>query len=168
MFTFVQGVRAMTAVCVSVVTFFGTSATATADPTDNQANNDKLFALLSGGYTPADCQAGKQYPEDPFLARLGCGRNSQPGGPNAATYSLYGSMADLNKTFNLYGASLPCPGTTDPGPLAWQGGRVECGHDFYPQQSQSMVTWTKDADLVVVNAEGPDLASLYTWWLSAR
>src|SRR5262249_54820661 len=79
MSTFVRGATAMTAVCVSVVTFLGTSATATADPSDNQANNDKLFALLPGGYTPANCQAGKQYPEDPFLARLGCGRNSQPG-----------------------------------------------------------------------------------------
>ena len=73
----------MTAACVSMLTFFGTSPTATADPT----NNDKLFAELSGGYTPSDCKAGKQYPEDPFLflARLGCGPNSQPGGPNAAT-----------------------------------------------------------------------------------
>ncbi|MDT5260747.1 MAG: hypothetical protein QOD10_5827 [Mycobacterium sp.] len=168
MFTFVQGARAMTAACVSVVAFVGIPATATADPTENQVNNDKLFVLLSGGYTRADCQAGKQYPEDPFLARLGCGRNNRPGGPNAATYSLYGNIADLNTTFAHYGASIPCPGTTDPGPIAWQGGLVKCAHDFYPHQSQSMVTWTKDADLVVVNAEGPDLASLYAWWLSAR
>jgi serine/threonine-protein kinase len=167
MFT-VQGAKAMIAVCVSVVAFFGASATAAADPADNQANNDKLLALLSGGYTAADCQAGKQYPEDPFLARLGCGRNNQPGGPNAAIYSLYGNIADLNKTFNLYGASIPCPGTTDPGPSAWQGGMVKCGHGFYPHASQSMLTWTRDADLVVVNAEGPDLASLYAWWLPAR
>jgi len=168
MFTLVQGARAMTAMCVCLPTFFGTSATAAADPTDNQANNDKLFALLSGGYTRADCQAGKQYPEDPFLARLGCGRTSRPGGPDAATYSLYGNIADLNKTFDRYGASIPCPGTTDPGPIAWPGGMVKCGHDFYPQQSLSMLTWTKDADLVVVNVEGPDLSALYAWWLSAR
>jgi hypothetical protein len=106
-----------------------------------------LFALLCGGYPPRDCQAGKQYPEDPFLARLGCGPNSQPGGPNAATYSLYGNIADLNKAFNIYGSAIPCPGTTDPGPVAWQGGRVKCGHDFYPHTSLSMLTWTRDADL---------------------
>ena len=160
---------AMTAACVSVVPPVATSLTATADPADNQANNDKLFALLSGGYTPADCKAGKQYPEDPFLARLGCGPNSQPGGPVGATYSLYGNPADLNKAFNVNSAApLPCPGTTDPGPIAWEGGMVKCGHDFYPQQSQSMLTWTKDADLVVVNVEGADLASLYDWWLSAH
>jgi hypothetical protein len=45
---------------------------------------------------------------------------------------------------------------------------MKCGHDFYPHTSQSMLTWTKDADLVVVNAEGADLASLYAWWLTAR
>ena len=45
---------------------------------------------------------------------------------------------------------------------------VKRGHGFYPQQSQFMLTWTNDADLLVVNAEGPDLASLYAWWLSAR
>lgn len=166
MFTFVRGARAMTAVWVCVVMFFGTSATATADPADNQANNNKLFALLSGGYTAADCQAGKQYPEDPFLARIGCGR--KPGGPNAATYSLYGNIADLNKAFGQYGPSIPCPGTTDPGPTAWQGGMMKCGHDFYPQQSQSMLTWTRTADLVVANVEGPDLATVYSWWLGAR
>ena len=115
MFTFIRGARAMTAACVAAVTFCGTSVTATADPTDNQANNDKLFAQLSGGYTPADCQTGKQYAEDPFLARLGCGRNSRPGGPNAATYSLYANVSDLKKAFSLYGAPFPCPGTTRSG-----------------------------------------------------
>jgi hypothetical protein len=45
---------------------------------------------------------------------------------------------------------------------------VKCGHDFYLQESQSTVTWTKDADLMVVNTVGPDVASLYAWWLSAR
>lgn len=167
MHALMRGARAITAVCVFLIGSLGSSTTATAEP-DNQANNDKLFALLSGGYTPADCRASKQYPEDPFLARLGCGRNTRPGGPNAATYSLYGNMADLNTTFDHYGASIPCPGTTDPGPVAWQGGLVKCGHGFYPQQSLSMLTWTRTADLVVVNVDGPDLASLYAWWLSAR
>ena len=121
MSTLIRAARAMTILCLSAVILFGVSATATADPTDNQANNDKLFALLSVGYTPADCQAGKQYPEDSFLARLGCGPNSQPGGPAGAIYSLYGSAADLNKTFNAYvnsGDPLACPGTTNPGPVA--------------------------------------------------
>jgi hypothetical protein len=56
---------------------------ATADPADNTANNDKLFALLSGGFTPADCQAqGGLKPTDPALAFISCHRPI-PGGPYA-------------------------------------------------------------------------------------
>ena len=95
MFTLIRPARAITIVCFSVVTLFGVPAMATADPTDNQAN-DKLFALISPGYTPADCQASKPYPEDPFLARLGCGPNGQPGGPAGAIYSLYGTTLSAN------------------------------------------------------------------------
>jgi serine/threonine-protein kinase len=159
---------AMTAGCVSAMAFCGTSAPATADPIDDQANNDKLFALLPGGYTPADCAAGKQYLEDPFLARVGCGPNSQPGGPIMATYSLYGNPADLNKVFNLNIADpLPCPGTTDPGPISWSGGMVKCGSP-YPHLGGVMLTWTRDADLLIAIVQSSDLASLYAWWLAAR
>ncbi len=153
-----------TILCLSAVILFGVSATATADPTDDQANNDKLFALLSGGYTPADCQAGKQYPQDPFLARLGCGPNSQPGGPAGAIYSLYGNAADLNKTFNIYvnsGTPLACPGATSPGPVPWQGGSVVCTTARGPDDGAPMLSWTKTADLLVVSARGRDLASVY-------
>jgi hypothetical protein len=66
-------------------------ATATADPADNKANNDKLFALLSGGFTPADCQAqGGLKPTDPILAHISCHRPI-PGGPYAVDYTLYGN-----------------------------------------------------------------------------
>jgi hypothetical protein len=168
MFTFVQRARAMTVVCLSAVTLFGTSATATADPTDNQANNDKLFALLSGGFTPADCQAGPQSPQDPFLARVVCHHQHVSSGPYGAIYSLYGNPADLSQAFNQYGAPIPCPGTTDPGPIPWQGGIMKCGHDFYPQTAGFIVTWTRDADLVLANVDGRDLTDLYGWWLAAR
>ena len=170
----IRASRAVTTVCLSAVILFGVSATANADPTDNQANTDKLFALLSAGYTAADCQASKPYPEDPFLARLGCGPNGQPNGPVSAIYSLYGSAADLNKTFNVYvnsGAPVPCPGTTDPGPMAWQGGMVICAtSNQQPDEGAPILTWTKNADLLVVTAKpkGRDLAALYAWWLPAR
>ena len=65
---------AMTTVCVSAVANCGTPTMATADPADNKANNDKLFALLSGGFTPADCQAqGGLKPPCPYpRAGHGC------------------------------------------------------------------------------------------------
>jgi len=81
MSSLIRASRAVTTLCLSAVTLFGVSATATGDPTDNWANTDELFALLPAGYTPADCQSSKRYTEDPFLARLGCGPNGQPDGP---------------------------------------------------------------------------------------
>ena len=168
MFTFIEGARVTTAVRISVVTLFGASATATADPADNQANNDKLFPLLSGGFTPADCQASPQSPEDPFLARVFCHHQHVSSGPYGAIYSLYGNPADLRQAFNQYGAPIACPGTTDPGPIPWQGGIMKCGHDFYPQTGGFIVTWTRDADLVLANVDGRDLTDLYGWWLAAR
>jgi hypothetical protein len=157
---------AMTAVCVSAIAFCGLPATATADPTDNQANNDKLFALLSGGFTRADCQAqGGLKPTDPALAFISCHR-SIPGGPYAVDYALYGNPPDLSKPFNY--PPIPCPGKTDPGPIPWQGGMMRCAHNVYPASSGFVVTWTRDADRVVANAYGVDLAALYGWWLGAR
>jgi hypothetical protein len=174
MSTLIRAARAMAAVCLFAVIGLGESPTATADPTDNQANNDKLSGLLSGGYIPAECQASKPYPEDPFLARLGCGSNDLPGGPVSAIYSLYGSVADLNNSFNIYvnsGTPVPCPGTTGPGPSAWQGGMVLCAtSNQQPDEGAPFIAWTRNADLLVVSAKpkGRDLAPLYAWWLTAR
>src|ERR1700739_1387465 len=132
---------AMTAACVSAIAFCGTPATAPADPTDNQANSDKLFAVLSGGFTPADCQAGPQSPQDPFLARVFCHHQHVSGGPYGAIYSLYGNPADLSQAFNQYGAPIPCPGATDPGPIHWQCGMMKSGHVFYPHTCAFTETW---------------------------
>ncbi|MFI5510027.1 hypothetical protein ACIA48_21380 [Mycobacterium sp. NPDC051804] len=166
MSTLIRAARAATISCLAVVMLVGVSPTATADPADNQANNDKLFGLLSGGYTPADCQASKQYAEDPFLARLGCGPNSREGGPTGATYSLYGSLDDLNSVFSRkLGDPIACSEGTGPGPVAWDGGMVVCS---YNSRSGNALMWTKTADLLVVVASGRDTASLYDWWLSAR
>jgi hypothetical protein len=157
---------AMTAACVCAIAFCGTPATATADPADNQANNDKLFGLLSGGYTRADCQAQTGVkPSDPFLALISCHRNI-PGGPYAVDYTLYGSPVDLNKPYNY--PAIPCPGTSDLGPTPWPGGVMKCAHNVYPSSSGFVVTWTRDADHVVAHAFGFDLAALYGWWLAAR
>jgi hypothetical protein len=67
------------------------AGTATADP----AHDDTPFPLLSGGYTAAEWQASNPYPEDPFLARLGCGPNSQPDSPSTAIVGLCRAMLPL-------------------------------------------------------------------------
>jgi serine/threonine kinase PknH len=174
MSTLIRAARAMTIVCLSAVIGFGQSPTATADPTGTQSNNDKLLGLLSGGYIPAECQASKPIPGDPFLARQGCGPNDLPGGPSSAIYSLYGSVADLNNSFNVAvnsGTPVPCPGTTGPGPIAWQGGMVLCATSNQESDTGApFMAWTRNADLLMVSAKpkGRDLAPLYAWWLTAR
>jgi hypothetical protein len=171
MFTLIRAARAMAIGCLCGVTFFAVAVSANADPTDNQANNDKLFGLLSGGYSANECHAGNLNPADPFLSRISCGPSSRPGGPTGATYSLYGNTADLNKTFNVYvnsGAALLCPGTTNPGPTAWQGGMVYCATAPYPSGNAHMVAWTKTADLMVASVTARDLDPLYAWWFTAR
>jgi hypothetical protein len=148
-----------------IVTIIHGPTTARADP-DNQVNNDKLFAMLSGGYTPADCQASKQYPEDPFLARLGCGPNGQEGGPTGATFSLYATDADMNAAFNRrLGDPIACSETTGPGPVSWSVGMVQCSHN---SRAGTALSWTRNADLLVGVVSGSDVGSLYNWWLTAR
>jgi hypothetical protein len=105
-------------------------------------------------------------PSDPFLAKISCDR-SIPGGPYAASYTLYRNPADLNKAFSFL-TPLPCPGTADRGPIPWQGGMMKCAHQGQSAQNGFIVTWTRDADLVVADAYGVDLAALYGWWLAAR
>lgn len=161
----ITAARVLAIACLLVASLIAGSTTATAEP-DDQANNDKLFAMLSGGYTPADCQAGKQYAEDPFLARLGCGPNGQPGGPRGATYSLYANANDMNNAFNKrLGDPIACSETTGAGPVAWPGGMVQCS---YNSRAGTALSWTRDADLLVGVVSGTDVGSLYNWWLTAR
>ncbi len=169
MFELMQTARAIAIGCISAATLLGFSATAAADPTDTDASNEKLAGLIPPG--SGDCQVSKQYPEDPFLARLGCGQSSQPGGPHGATYSLYGSPADVDTTFGRLAGSgnpVPCPGAAGPEPVSWGGGMVVCTTAAGPQQGAPTVSWTKTADLFVGSAMGNDLAALYTWWVAAR
>jgi hypothetical protein len=167
MFTMLRTVRAVAVVCLSAATVFGSTGTAAAGP----SSNEKLLGLLSAGYTPADCTPSDQYPEDPFRARFGCGANGQPGGPRSAIYSLYGTGLDLTEAFQRYassGSPLPCPGQVDPGPIGWQNGLVVCTTARGPSDGAPTLSWTKSADLLAVSATGTDIASLYSWWLTAR
>lgn len=161
----ITAARTLAIASLLIVTIIGGTTTARADP-DSQVDNDKLFAMLPGGYTPADCQASKQYPEDPFLARLGCGPNSQEGGPAGATYSLYATDAGMNAAFDKrLGEPIACSETTGPGPVSWPGGMVQCS---YNSRAGTALSWTRNADLLVGVVSGPDVGTLYNWWLTAR
>ena len=157
--------RAIAVGCSSAAALLGVSATAAADPT----SDDRLAGLIPAG--SADCQVSQPYPEDPFLARLGCGQNSRPGGPYSAVYSLYGSPADADTAFSrLAGSGDPvaCPGAAGAEAVSWGGGMVVCTTASGPRQGAPTVSWTKAADSFVGSATGNDLAALYAWWQAAR
>jgi serine/threonine kinase PknH len=162
-------IRAATASAIAAGTILGFAATSAAQPADNQANNAKLFGMLSGGYAPANCVASKLY--DAAIARLGCGATGQPGGPNGAIYSLYANATDMNTAFNGLthsGDMVACPGSAVLAATAWPGGMVACTTARGPSEGAPMVAWTRTADFLVVSARGQDLATLYNWWLGAR
>jgi hypothetical protein len=120
MFTLIRAARSVAVVCLSAATFFAASTTTTAAAVPT--SNDKLLAMLSGGYTPADCTVSNRDP-DPFRARLGCGPNTQPGGPRSAIYSLYATGADLTEALQSYassGSPIACPGQVDPASIGWE------------------------------------------------
>lgn len=163
--------KATTVVCLSTTPLLGLTGTAAAEPAD-PANNDRVFALLPGGYPPGECSASDLYAEDPFIARVGCGPNTDPGGPVGATYSLYANPGDLDVVFNQAASSgdpTACPGASAAGPAAWPGGMVACTIlNGGPGHGSPMVSWTNAADALMVAARGTDLGSLYSWWLTAR
>jgi hypothetical protein len=154
------------ALCLLAATTFGLSAPANAEPRDaDPANNGKLLAIVAPGLT--ECVVSKLY--DAAIARVGCSK-SPPGGPTAVIYSLYANADDMNKAFDSLTRSsdpVPCLGSIDSAPTAWNGGMVWCGTFRGPSQGAPTVVWTRTADLVVASAGGRDPVELYGWWLTA-
>lgn len=124
------------------------------------------------------------------VAALECRDNFLPGGPTYAYYRLYANHDMLNEAFSgekdasrqAYWWFLPCPGREGTGPAApatWHDDRapdkvagwMACGKVYGPVHGNAAaksIMWTKDSDLVLSIAEGPDLASLYDWWTQNR
>jgi hypothetical protein len=146
--------------------------TATVSP-EAQAR-ERLRTLLPRGYAPAACEPVAT-PRG-ALAKFGCERNGDPGGPPLATYTLVADKAALKTAFeDVIRAStvVVCPGSIQsPGP--WRrnatpekvAGILFCGY----QRELPTLAWTNDADLVVSavrgDEKGPPLDRLYAWWSS--
>ena len=146
--------------------------TANADPpgaTATPENMQKLYGLLSQGYTPQDCDpldlVGNQ------VAALDCGLNAEADGFLGVTYGLYTDAASLHSAFtDLIGQYklVTCPGLK-PSPTTWHyddtpgapAGSLACGED----DTLSSVIWTDDANLMLAFADSFDyIAPLYEWW----
>jgi serine/threonine-protein kinase len=151
-----------------------TTTSAPAPTTPAAETQARLFSALPPGYPPGACKAVT--PGKDALAKVSCGRNSDPDGPPSATYVLFPDNVALRAAFATVvktTAAVDCPGRIQsPGP--WHrnatpgetSGVLLCGM----QHGYPAVAWTNDAELLVsvVQSElrGPTLEQLYLWWTS--
>lgn len=152
-----------------------TSAEATPASTPPAAESQtRLLRLLPAGYPPGTCKPITP-PQGP-LARVSCGKNSDPDGPPSATYTLFPDSAALRAAFNRIvqtATVVECPERIQsPGPWHHSATPQETSGTLMctTQQGNPAVVWTTDAELLigVVQAELPEstLEQLYRWWAS--
>jgi serine/threonine kinase PknH len=144
----------------------------TTPPPDPESFDAKLLAMLPRGYDDDACQA-LHPPATSALATVDCGAASPIGGPASARYSLFADQPTLDRHFDESIAQnselLPCPGSGADSPTTWHytatpdkvEGRIACG----TYNNNADVVWTKNADLLLADAQGTKLEDLHNWWL---
>jgi hypothetical protein len=146
-------------------------ASPAADATQLSANDARLLGLLPRGYSSSSCTPVNP-PVDGALSTLDCTGNSEPGGPTSSRYSLFADASTLARQFQLTvneDSAATCPGDSDATPGTWhynatpdkRAGSVACG----TYKGTPDVMWTNDSQLVLGDAEGPDLAAVHQWWV---
>ncbi|MCV7282557.1 hypothetical protein H7J88_23255 [Mycolicibacterium flavescens] len=149
------------------------STSATPEP-ENAEESAQLLRQVPKGYPAGSCEPVD--PSEDALAQVVCERNTDPGGPVSATYTLVGDRSALDAGFGaaMAGATrVNCPGNIQsPGP--WRrnatpdriSGQLFCGL----QDGQPVVVWTDDVKMTVsavrAGPEGPTFPQLYAWWSS--
>jgi serine/threonine kinase PknH len=137
-----------------------------------QSFDSKLMALLPAGYDNDTCQAAHP-PSTGALATVDCGQASTPGGPANARYSLFADQGTLDAHFD--GAIkenselFQCPGSGVDSPTTWHytdtpdkvEGRIACG----TYNNGPDLVWSKNEDLLLADAQGPNMDDLHNWWL---
>ncbi len=127
--------------------------------------------MLPASYDDGACEPVHP-PVTDALATVDCGETNQPTGSKVARYSLFADQATLDQHFSDAIAQnselVKCPGSDIDSPTTWYynanpddvAGQVACGtYDGNPD-----VTWTKDIDLLLADAQGPNLEELHKWW----
>lgn len=144
----------------------------TTPPENPDSFEAKLMSVLPRGYDAGVCEAASP-PATGALATVDCGPASPEGGPTNARYSLFADQAALDRAFDDSSAAnselVPCPNSNADSPTTWHytetpdkvEGRIACGV-FNGNQD---VTWTFNSNLLLGDAQGPDLAGLHDWWL---
>ncbi|WP_146221145.1 hypothetical protein [Mycolicibacterium moriokaense] len=147
-----------------------TTSTSTQTPTA-PSPLDKLYSVLPPGYNSTLC-APSGNPSAQALATVDCGQLDQAGGPTSARFSLFADANSLASQFQdgvNDDAVSQCPGSID-SPRSWHydatpafsAGSLACG----TRNNVPDLTWTKNDVLLLGDVQGPDLDSLYGWWLS--
>ena len=149
-----------------------TTTRPTRTTTNEQSFDSKLMALLPAGYDNAACQAVHP-PSTGALATVDCGQTSTPGGPANARYSLFGDQGTLDSHFDVATKEnselFQCPGSGTDSPTTWHytdtpdnvEGRIACG----TYNNAPDLVWSKNSDLLLADAQGPNMDDLHNWWL---
>jgi serine/threonine kinase PknH len=140
--------------------------------TENPESLDsKLLAVLPAGYDDGACEPANP-PAPGALATVDCGETNLPTGPKIARYSIFADQVTLDQHFKDAIAQnselVKCPGSDLDSPTAWHynanpdqvAGQIACG----TYNDNPDVTWTNDADLLLADAQGPNLEELHKWW----
>jgi serine/threonine-protein kinase len=137
-----------------------------------QSFDSKLMALLPAGYDNAACQAVHP-PATGALATVDCGQTSTPGGPANARYSLFADQATLDSHFDVAikenSELFQCPGSGVDSPTTRHytdtpdrvEGRIACG----TYNNGPDLVWSKNSDLLLADAQSPNMDDLHEWWL---
>jgi serine/threonine kinase PknH len=148
-----------------------TSATTSAQTTTASSALDNLYSVLPAGFSATSCGPSDN-PNPQALATVDCGQPDQGGGPTSARFSLFADANSLATRFqdgvNDVAVSQ-CPGSID-SPRSWHydatpafaAGSLVCGTN----NNAPDLMWTKDDVFLLGDVQGPDLPSLYQWWLS--
>ena len=138
----------------------------------SQSFDSKLMALLPAGYDNDACKAAHP-PAPGALATVDCTVPSTPGGPENARYSLFADQQTLDAHFD--GAIkenselFRCPGSDLDSPTTWHynatpedvAGQIACGtYNGGPD-----LVWSKNSDLLLADAQSPNMEDLHKWWL---
>jgi serine/threonine-protein kinase len=150
------------------------TTTTTTPPLDNPDSfQAKLMALIPAGYPTSVCEAASP-PSPGALATIDCAKSVQPGGPEAARYSIFADKDQLilhfNESLKENDETLRCPGADADSPIDWNfkskpdevAGQVACG----TYQGNADVMWTQYDALMLADVQSTNMDELHTWWLN--
>ena len=145
----------------------------TTPPSDPDSFDAKLMALIPPDYPSSVCEPATP-PSTGALATIDCAKSTQPGGPEAARYSLFADKDQLilhfNESIKENDELLRCPGADSDSPIDWDykakpdeiAGQVACG----TYQGNADVMWSQYDALMLADVQSTNMDDLHNWWLN--